>query len=95
MIAALDSREVCIMTNWKKNAKTREAILALLDDNEIAKVSRAEGDARWIEGDEYVDLENLAAGVQQEHGTPWATPRGLIPRSSVSQGTWTKIINAL
>jgi hypothetical protein len=75
----------------KKEAITREAILALLSDAEVAKVSRAEDAPRLIEGDEYVDLENLAGGVRQVHEK---SPRAsqALPRSAVSEATWAKIV---
>jgi hypothetical protein len=75
----------------KKEAITREAVLALLSDAEVAKVSRAEDVPRLIEGDEYVDLEDLAAGVKQVHEK---SPRAshTLPRSAVSETTWAKII---
>jgi hypothetical protein len=78
-----------------KSAVTREAILLLLSDAEVAKVSRAEGAARLIEGDEYIDLTDLASGVQQVQATP-RTPAGhALPRSAVSDATWEKILRAL
>jgi hypothetical protein len=78
----------------KKDLITREAILALLSDAEVAKVSRAEDAPRLIEGDEYVDLEDLAAGVRQVHEK---SPRAahLLPRSAVSDSTWQKVVRAL
>ncbi len=81
-------------TDLKKEAITREAILALLSDAEVAKVSRAEDAPRLIEGDEYVDLEHLAAGVRQVHDK---SPRAAhaLPRSAVSDATWAKIVAAV
>ncbi len=78
----------------KKEMITREAILALLSDAEVAKVSRAEDAPRLIEGDEYVDLEHPAAGVRQVHAT---SPRAVhaLPRSAVSEATWAKVVAAV
>jgi hypothetical protein len=73
---------------------TREAILALLNDAEVARVSRAEDAPRLIEGDEYVDLENPAAGVRQVHATS-PRPSHALPRSAVSESTWAKIVGAV
>lgn len=78
-------------TDAKKEAITREAVLALLSDTEVAKVSRAEGEPRLVEGDEYVDLEDLGSGVRQVHATS-ARPRKALPRSAVSDATWGKIV---
>jgi hypothetical protein len=75
----------------KKEALTREAVLALLSDTEVAKVSRAEGEPRLVEGDEYVDLEDLSAGVRQVHAKS-PRPSSALPRSAVSDATWAKIV---
>jgi hypothetical protein len=75
----------------KKEALTREAVLALLSDTEVAKVSRAEGEPRLVEGDEYVDLEDPSAGVRQVHAKS-AHSKSALPRSAVSDATWAKIV---
>ncbi len=79
----------------KKNAVTRESILALLSDAEVAKVSRAEDAPQLIEGDEYVDLGNLAAGIRQVHAASEARADHALPRSAVSSSTWAKIVRAI
>jgi len=79
----------------RKNLITRESILALLSDAEVAKVSRAEGSRSLIEGDEYVDLENLSAGVRQVHESSPPHTDHLLPRSAVSDSTWAKIVRAV
>ena len=76
----------------KKNALTRETLLALLTDTEVARVSDAEGTKRLIEGDEYVDLRDPAAGIQHVHATPRTSPRNTLPRSAVSDATWAKVV---
>ncbi len=83
------------MNSNKKNAMTRETILALLTDTEVAKVCDAEGVKRLIEGDEYVDLKNPGAGVQQVHATPRTSPDNTLPRSAVSDATWAKIVQSV
>ncbi len=82
-------------TDSKKNTLTRETILALLTDTEVAKVSRAEDAARLVEGDEYVDLADPAAGVQQVQATPRTAPGHALPRSAVSDATWSKIVRTV
>jgi hypothetical protein len=79
----------------KVNAFARESILKLLSDAEVAKVSRAEDAPRLIEGDEYVDLEDLAAGVQRVQATPRTAASHALARSAVSEATWTKIVGAV
>ena len=81
-------------TDWK-NALTRESILALLTDAEVAKISAAESAPRLVEGDDYLDLEDLAAGVQQVHAIPRAKTSHVVARSAVSDATWAKIVSAV
>ncbi len=83
------------MTSQTKSTLKREAILALLTDAEVSKVSRAEGEPRLIEGDEYIDLEDPGAGVQLVQATPRTAPGRALPRSAVSEGTWVKIVKAV
>ena len=74
---------------------TRDHILKLLSDREIASVSTAETAARLVEGDEYLDLEQLQRGVQRA-GTTTATPMGrVLPRKSVKEHTWVEILKQL
>jgi hypothetical protein len=74
--------------------ETRDSIMKLLSDDEIASVSTAETAARLSDGDEYVDLEQLAQGVQRAHGT--AINMGVVlPRKAVHEQTWSKIMTQL
>jgi hypothetical protein len=73
---------------------TRDVILKLLSDDEVARVSSAETAARLSDGDEYLDLEHLGQGVRRAVGT--AAPMGrVLPRKAVQEGTWTKILTQL
>jgi len=73
---------------------TRDSILKLLTDDEVATVSTAETDEKLSEGDEYVDLEQLAQGVQRARAI--ATPMGrVLPRKAVRENTWSKILMQL
>jgi hypothetical protein len=83
------------MTSPIKNTLDREAILGLLTDAEVAKVSRAEGEPRLVEGDEYIDLEDLDSGVQLVQAKPRTAPGRALPRSAVSEGTWAKIVEVV
>jgi hypothetical protein len=82
-------------TQSTKSVLKRESIIQLLTDAEVAKVSTAEGAARLIEGDEYVDLEDLDSGVQLVQATPRTAPGHALPRSAVSDATWAKIVHAV
>ena len=83
------------MTSQTENALNREAILKLLTDAEVSMVSRAEGEQRLVEGDQYIDLEDLESGVQLVQATPRTAPGHALPRSAVSEGTWAKIVRAV
>ena len=83
------------MTNDVRSAYvTRDSILKVLSDDEVAKVSTAETAARLADGDEYLDLEQLDKGVRRAGGT--ATPMGrVLPRKAVHASTWSKILTQL
>lgn len=73
---------------------TRHAVLKLLSDEEVARVSNVEGGLRLAEGDEYLDLEQLGQGVRRAEGT--GTPmRRVLPRKAVNEETWRKILEEL
>ncbi len=83
--------------NNEKRAQyvTRNSILKLLSDGEVARVSLAETVARLADGDEYVDLEKLERGVQKALGDG-TTPMGLVlPRKAVLEKTWEEIVSLL
>src|SRR5690242_18611716 len=61
---------------------TRHAVLKLLSDEEVARVSTVEGGIRLSEGDEYLDLEQLGQGVRRADAT--GTPmRRVLPRKAL------------
>ena len=73
---------------------TRDTILKMLSDDEMARVSTAETAPKLADGDEYLDLEHLDLGVQRAGGA--ATPMGhVLPRHAVHANTWTKILAQL
>jgi hypothetical protein len=74
---------------------TRDAILGLLTDAEVAQVSNAEDAPSLIEGDQYIDLLDLEAGVQEVHDAARTAPRHALPRSAVSDASWAKIVRAI
>ena len=70
---------------------TRENILMLLSDEEIASVSTAETTARPVDyGEEYIDMGDLDQGVRSALGTTPPMGRVLL-RRSVHEDTWSKI----
>ena len=74
---------------------TRETILNLLSNAETAKVSNAEGAAALTVGDDFVDLEHLDQGVQRANASTKVVMGHVLPRSAVSQETWSKIMAQL
>jgi hypothetical protein len=74
---------------------TRDAILKLLSDDEIARVSTAEAGPLLLEGDEYVDLGHLNQGVRRMHLETRIAMGKVIPRSAVEDATWAKICTHL
>jgi hypothetical protein len=73
---------------------TRDHILKLLSDEEVARVSTAETATRLTDGDEYLDLEKLHQGVRRAGGG--AIPMGrVLPRKAVHADTWDKILKQL
>ncbi len=75
---------------------TRDTILKMLSDEENAKVSLAESAAGLRDGEEYVDLEDLVAGVQLAKSPMTKILNGhIVPRSAVHGETWSKIVAQL
>ena len=83
------------MNNDKRNEYvTRDSILKLLSDDEVASVTTAETAARLPAGDEFLDLEQLGQGVQRAAGK--TTPMGrVLPKKAVHENTWNKILKQL
>lgn len=74
--------------------KTRDAILKLLSDAEVAKVSTAETTVVLAKGDEYLDLERIELGIQQA-AKDHAPIGRILPRKAVHDKTWSKILARL
>jgi hypothetical protein len=75
----------------KADFNTRDALLKLLSEDEIARLSTNEAGPRLPDGDEYVDLEQIRKGVQLV--APYSIVRmgHVLPRSGVGAETWRKI----
>ena len=83
------------MNNETRTAHvTRENILLLLTDDEVASVCTAETTVSPLVGEEYLDLEDLAQGVRKMLGTAPPMSR-LLLRRVVQQKTWKKILKEL
>jgi hypothetical protein len=80
------------MTDAKRDQATRDAIVALLSDEETARVSTAEDAPKLTASAEYVDLERLDLGVQRAGAGKPVIMGHVVPRSAVSVDTWKKIL---
>jgi phosphoserine aminotransferase len=74
---------------------TRDTIMKLLSDEEIAKVSNAETAYALVEESEYLDLEHLDKGVQRAQSGMQVSIGNALPRTAVSQDTWDKLLAQL
>jgi len=74
---------------------TRDRILKMLSDDEVARVSAAEGTARLKDGEEYLDLDHLERGVQEARNGTAVSLGGALPKSAVQEATWTRILGQL
>ena len=73
---------------------TRDQVLSLLSDEEVARVSTAETASHLSVGDEYVDLKHLSLGVRRAGAAP-LTMNDVLPRKAVQESTWTKVLTHL
>lgn len=73
------------------SAFDREGIMQALWDDPIARLSCRDTPARLRRGDEYVDLQNLQAGVQRALG-PMAPTGGELARTAVRADTWDRLL---
>ena len=81
-------------TDRENEQVTRESVLKLLSDAEVAKVSTEETTPRLLDGDEYLDLNRLDRGVLRAHG-PDAPMDSVLPRKAVHADTWSKLLTRL
>ncbi|MBK9964096.1 MAG: DUF1269 domain-containing protein [Holophagales bacterium] len=73
---------------------TRDGILKLLSDDEVGRVSNSETKHEMAAGEEYVDLADLGRGVQRA-GNAKMEMADLLPRKSVREETWRRIVEEL
>ena len=81
-------------TTNRKEMVTRDAILMMLSDDEVASVSTSETKRSLKEHTEYVDLDELALGIQKATATT-VSLGNLLPESAVHEKTWKRIKAAL
>lgn len=74
---------------------SRDAVLKLLSDHEVARVSTAETKSSVAAGADFIDLEHLDKGVQRNSAAATVAMGDIIPRTAVSDQTWAKILEQL
>jgi hypothetical protein len=74
---------------------TRHTLLALLSDQENARVAEVEGGALLADGEEYVDLAHPSRGVRRAHAGTNVPMDRVLPRYAVKEKTWSKICRRL
>ncbi len=81
------------MKSERSDYVTREELLKLLSDDEVARVHAAQPVA-LEPGDQYVELDRLNHGVRKaRRKAPSLT--GVLLRKSVQEATWRKIVDRL
>jgi hypothetical protein len=73
---------------------SREHVMTLLSDGEVASVSTAETKTHLRRGDEYLDLEHLEQGVLRADGAV-ANLGHVLPRKAINEDTWRRIVRQL
>jgi len=71
---------------------TRDALLSLLSDAEIARVSTLETAPQLAPGEEYIDLNRPERGVLRADHSALVDMAHVLPRSALSDDTWEKIL---
>jgi len=78
----------------KSDYVTRDSIMKLLSDDEIARVSTAEAGSQLSNGDEYLDMEHFEEGVHKAKSGKIPMGR-VLSRNSVREQTWRAILAKL
>lgn len=80
---------------WFGDMRTKEEILDLLSDNEVARVANVEANGALEEGTEFVDLDHVERGVQRADAMTRGQVHTIVSRDAVSDETWRRIEDAL
>lgn len=84
------------MKNYERTEYvTRDTIMRLLSDEEIARVSTAETAPGLADGEEYIDLKEPDLGVRRAQGVLAAPMGQVLPRKAVHEHTWHVILDLL
>lgn len=89
----IDDNEAAITAPKGSRYLTRDAILKLLTDEEVARVATLEGAPGLAVGEEYLDLASPERGVLiADAGRPLDMTH-VLPRSVLADETWTNILH--
>jgi hypothetical protein len=88
----VDDNESAITAPKGSRYITRDAILKLLSDEEIARIATLESGEPLQAGAEYLDLARLERGVLQADPGLALDMAHVLPRSALSDETWGKIV---
>lgn len=80
--------------NKRTEYLTRDRLMKLLSDDEVASVSTAETKAFLANGAEYLDLEKLELGVLHASASTGSLSN-VLPRKAVHENTWKKLVAQL
>jgi hypothetical protein len=71
---------------------TRDAVLKLLSDDEIARVATLESTPQLADGEQYIDLARPERGVLRAQAGQPLDMGHVLPRSALRDETWSKIL---
>ncbi len=83
-----------MITNRAADYALRAQIMNLLSDEETARVSSVEASARLAEGEEYIELNQLSAGVCRAHDNVPQT-RDVLTKNAINYRAWNEIVALL
>jgi hypothetical protein len=82
-------------TNSGNPYATRNTILHLLSDEERERLGLVEAGPPLVDGDEFIDLQQLDQGVQDRFTMTTIQMDDVLPRHAVQETTWNKICATL
>ena len=88
----VDDNESAITAPKGGRYLTRDAILKLLSDDEIARVATLESAEQLAAGEEYLDLARPERGVLRAEAGRALDMAHVLPRSALGEETWAKIL---
>ena len=88
----VDDNEAAVTAPKGGRYITRDAVLKLLSDDEIARIATLESAEQLAAGEEYVDLARPERGVLRAEAESSLDMSHVLPRSAVGDETWSKIL---